>query len=64
MASSNKSLTKMYEAIIAKGGPNGPITRSIVKAYEEGDAVDSSLEQPDQKKINIQFLTKNKKKIN
>ena len=44
----------MYDRIMEKGGPVGPITQSLVDLYEK------DLTLPEENKVNVQFLNKSK----
>ena len=51
----NKNILKrMYDRIMEKGGPVGPITQSLVDLYEK------DLTLPEENKVNVQFLNKSK----
>ena len=51
----NKQLKALYDAIMKKGGPRGPITQSIVDEYHKMVREESEPEL-ETKKIRISFL--------
>ena len=55
----NKQLKALYDAIMKKGGPRGPITQSIVDEYHRLVKLESEPELKT-KKIGISFLKKRK----
>ena len=55
----NKQLKALYDAIMKKGGPRGPITQSIVDEYHRLVKLESEPEL-ETKKIRISFLKKKK----
>ena len=55
----NKQLKALYDAIMKKGGPRGPITQSIVDEYHKMVREESEPEL-ETKKIRISFLKKGK----
>ena len=55
----NKQLKALYDAIMKKGGPRGPITQSIVDEYHMMVREESEPEL-EAKKIRISFLKKGK----
>ena len=55
----NKQLKALYDAIMKKGGPRGPITQSIVDEYHKM-VMEESEPELETKKIRISFLKKRK----
>ena len=55
----NKQLKALYDAIMKKGGPRGPITQSIVDEYHKM-VMEESEPELEAKKIRISFLKKGK----
>ena len=55
----HKQLKALYDAIMKKGGPRGPITQSIVDEYHSLVKLESEPEL-ETKKIRISFLKKKK----
>ena len=53
----HKQLKALYDAVMKKGGPRGPITQSIVDEYHEMVKEESEPEL-ETKKIRISFLKK------
>ena len=56
----HKQLKALYDAIMKKGGPRGPITQSIVDEYHTMMVREESEPELETKKIRISFLKKKK----
>ena len=55
----HKQLKALYDAIMEKGGPRGPITQSIVDEYHKM-VMEESEPELEAKNIRISFLKKGK----